>query len=605
LIAPIRTKFIKSLLLVGIISVSIWGVLAFFVSSNARAILVSPRIGSAIQGSPSYNPGTNTTNFLELPITVWVAPDPSESPIPREWLNKNHWSVALIPAYMPTADCLVLKVEDVITGQNTGVLFGSALDTGSIIPTAVGLVCSIPADAWPVMYHLAVGFRTPITPERQRLGEIDLIPKLGSWMGPLGSASSGLFGSSPAFLLTEPCAVNIPWIEDARSWDKPGIKTSSGHKVNPFTVLQITDTHYAAAQSDWMAKNALWEEATAILAPDLIILTGDLIENPREVVADYATAYNRLVKLGLPLMLTSGNHDQYNLGPWRHVFGAPNMVRQYDNLGVVLFDNVLPMNTGVLNWVQESALNLKNDGPVFLAAHYPLVPDYFQSGWLGIIDMMIQNNFTAYLAGHYHSDFIGDLAVLRAHLLELGSVRKMAEYVEVAGSPTQNYLQPISTPQLLLTRSSGKSGNSALQDYLTANFNGTGYRKFTLVNDLVVNYTYDLNGDGIRDPQICTPNGYLRANYTYEPNLGVDLGAGAWGLLNNSLTEEIPAARMMFTMPKAPAGYHWGLTSSNKSNGIYIRTFLSNSTHTWFDVRVPASRNSLNLVKLELVLGDG
>ena len=90
-----------------------------------------------------------------------------------------------------------------------------------------------------------------------------------------------------------------------------------------------------------------------------------------------------------------------------------------------------------------------------------------------------------------------------------------------------------------MTRTSVKTGGLIFSDsyeelHGIADDRYAGYRKFTIVNNLVVNYTYDYNNDGIRDPQLCTPNGRYNISTTFDLGIGTSSTANVtWNLINN------------------------------------------------------------------------
>jgi len=582
--------------------------MVFTVNTQATATLVYPRLGSPMRGPPS--PG-NGSGYLTDAVTFWVAPDPAESSIPSEWLDKSNWNVALVPAVMPTANCTTLLVDSVFKGQNQLVLFGGGMDVNPTFPTALGITCKIPANTAPILYDLAIGFKTIITPALQQEGGIDLIPHLGSWRGPRGSGSSGLFTGSISFLLTEPNAISIPWQYDALSSD--GMKTYGGKAVKPFTIMHVTDTHYDPTQLNWMHNDSLWENDSSVIDPDVILFSGDLMESPgasdSHGAAQYDTAYAHVTGLNRLIVMVSGNHDNRNLGLWKHYFGPLFSSTRFDDVKVLGFDSSLPIGSGILAWIEQEASHVVPGGPVLLMCHYDIDPSYFQSGWVGIGDMMIQKNMTAILVGHTHYDMVGGVEKLRDTIfsnpdLLLGAgerdlVNKVKSELETTNQTT-SYLHPIREPQILMTRTASKEGGTFahVQNFTEQQLTYSGYRLATIQNDLVSNYTYDLDGNGVRDPQVSFPVGLFRTSMIEDANIGSSTSAGATWILNNTGNENLIAARATFLVPNAPANYHWNLLGGNLTTA-FIRTRITNGTHWWIDARVPSTRHSI--VSLNIV----
>nr|MDO8118593.1 metallophosphoesterase [Candidatus Sigynarchaeota archaeon] len=336
------------------------------VDANATATIVYPRFGSPIRGPFSPGPGLNTTTYLDETITVWVAPEPASTPIPVPWLDKNNWHVALVPSVLPTANCTPLLVESVRTGKNQLVLFGGGLDVNPLIPTALGINCRVPADIVPVIHNLAIGFKTPITPGLQQNGSVNLIPTIGSWRGPAGSASTNWLTGNGPFVLVERNAIDIPWIHDARSSD--GFKkTPGGNAVKPFTIMHVTDIHYDAGNPNWLGNNSLWENDSKVIAPDMIVISGDLMEGPGSEETGSANQYDialeHLSNLNIPVAIVSGNHDNRNLGLWKHYFGPLFWSTSFDDVRIVGLDSSLPVGSSTLNWLFQEATHVVPNAP--------------------------------------------------------------------------------------------------------------------------------------------------------------------------------------------------------------------------------------------------
>jgi hypothetical protein len=584
-------KQVTGVIISSIVFVATMSFMVYPIQAKSSPILLYPRLGSAIQGPRTLGPGLNTTNFLEETMTVWVGLDPAEAMIPFEWYNQLYWSVALIPNAMSTANCTELIVVDVISGVNLGSVFGMGLDVSTLYSSAAGLVCRIPADISPLVYNLAIGFNEPINSDRQKSAEIDLIPKIGSWR------SSNL----DSFLLVDANCVAIPWEYDAFSGEDPNKLTPSNNKINPFTLMHVTDTHFSNWNPDYLIANENWLNDTQVLAPDLITISGDLMEHPATDLTDFEVAYNHLSTANAPFIIGNGNHDQYLLGPWRYYFGNVLSTTRFDDVSIVSFDTTLPFASGQLSWIEKQAQQGIQSGPTFIMGHYPLEPGYFSSGWWGIAEMMLRYNITGYLTGHSHDDMTVDLnSVIQALLANPSEEGLMQFLVDTYSS--DSHLYPIQSPMMLMTRTAAKNGTVMSQDdYPIPLEHYSGYRKLTITNNFVNNYTYDYDGDGIRDPQISTPSGLLKTYSYWETGIGVNPSAGAMFRLENLLNEEIRGARAIFTVPTPPTGMQWDLSTLNKTNGAFIRAQITNGTHCWIDARLYSPAQSLQWLRLEAV----
>ncbi|MHA1700196.1 MAG: metallophosphoesterase family protein, partial [Promethearchaeota archaeon] len=566
------------------------------------ATIVYPRFGCAIQGPVAPGPGHNTSIYLDGTITFWVAPDPAEVPIPTAWLDKSNWDVALSPSVMPTANCTPLEIEKIYIDDNPLVLFGGNLDSNPVIPSALAIECKVPADVSPVLYNLAMGFKTEITVERQARGEIDLIPRVGSWRGPRQFLSSG----KEPFLLTERNVVSIPWRYDARTFSSE-LLTPDDDPIKPFTVMHVTDTHYFQYEDSWLGNNSLWENDTQVIAPDIIVLSGDVMERNDKEELDgayqYEMAYDRLTSLNLPFVIVSGNHDNYNLGPWKHYFGPLFSTTTFDHLKIVGIDSTLPINTGILNWISERSTPVVHGGPVLLTCHYNIDPSYFSSGWWGIANLMMRKNLTGILVGHTHVDLVGSVPKLMNAIIEnmdaigsgdLNRVENVLTDVLETSNETTGYLESISEPQILMTRTAAKTGGVAVpvEGFNMSELRYSGYRLLRIKDDLVYNYTYDVDGDGTRDPQFSYPVGLFKVDYQLDTGLGQDPNANVTWILNNDGNEDLRAARAVFIVPNPPSGTSWDLIQENQTSGAYIRAIIKNGTHWWIDARVSSPAQS-------------
>jgi hypothetical protein len=315
--------------------------------------------------------------------------------------------------------------------------------------------------------------------------------------------------------------------------------------------------------------------------------------------------------LSLPMVITNGNHDQFELGPWGHFFGSMYGTVKYDDLSLIKFDSTMPMGSGLLNWIGNRATSGRKDGPVLLACHYPLAFSYFTSGWTGLADLMVQNDITAILHGHTHADLNAEIETIRENYTEIALGISQSEDEYDFGSLFEVFKtdpsKPISAPQMIVTRSAGKPSRiEVFEDLFPGVEQYSGYRLLTLSGNKVVNYTYDYDNDGVRDPFLSTPNGRLNVSYTYDPLYGIGLpGNLTWNLFNN-MTEDIPAARAIFKIHNPIPGNTWNLSPLNITNGAYIRTMISDGTTTWIDARVFAPEQDFVSLRLEQVpIGGG
>lgn len=192
-------------------------------------------------------------------------------------------------------------------------------------------------------------------------------------------------------------------------------------------VAQITDCHVVAAGTLWHAEidtGALLGAAVERLnqlAPDLVMISGDLTENGR--AEEYAQARASLDRLHAPFLLVPGNHD--SRAEMRTAFGdcvswlgdsALQCVSDTGPIRVVGVDTLDPGQVGFGFDAQrrtEIAPWLATDKPTLLFGHHPPVPigvpfmDAF--GFQGEYEMAgllaDSGRVLAYGCGHVHGDY--------------------------------------------------------------------------------------------------------------------------------------------------------------------------------------------------------
>jgi 3',5'-cyclic AMP phosphodiesterase CpdA len=91
-----------------------------------------------------------------------------------------------------------------------------------------------------------------------------------------------------------------------------------------FSIVQVTDPHIGASWSENATVALARAVATArdVLsgAPDAVIVTGDVANTPAD--AEYETARELFGRLGAPVYVTAGNHDDRE--KLRHHFEVPD-----------------------------------------------------------------------------------------------------------------------------------------------------------------------------------------------------------------------------------------------------------------------------------------
>ncbi len=560
---------------------------------NARAIITSPRLGVPLRG-PAVR-GINGTSDVVGQIEIQLAVEPLDVAIPNLWFDHSKWKVILVPSVFREGISFSLDVQSVKSIENPSIFVSEGLDTSAMYQMGVAVVCDVHDALPPLLYDIVIGFNAPETQLQQYLSSYQ--PKPGSW-----KSESGLYRTS--FIISESSCLYFPWKYDAESFD--GEKYfENQYKVNPFTILHVTDTHYTPDQPNISGNNSGWEFDSKILAPELIIISGDLMENPAKKINEYDIAYQRLINLGSPVLITSGNHDQKNLGPWAHYFGSSFGSVIWSDVKITFMTNVLPIGTSVFEYLDNQFKENPKSVNLF-TFHYPPEPNYAGASWISLLQMALSNDVDAILAGHMHIDAVAPIEELISLSTinegRAGMVRKL-----VSLSEQREYLGPITRPYLILTRSAAKPSGS-ISEYVVENgeedIQGySAYRRLVIQNNKIINYTYDYNNSGIRDAHNSIPVGRFNSSIAKDPNFGIDPTAKAYISLHNSMNEFIPSARIPIMLEKAPNGKIWNPIPSNSTKGVYIRSSISNATYTWLDIRAPLTPYQNITITIEMANG--
>jgi hypothetical protein len=274
------------------------------------------------------------------------------------------------------------------------------------------------------------------------------------------------------------------------------------------------------------------------------------------------------------------------------------------------------LNGKQVSWISSTLKNRPAKSTVFLNGHIPLI-DVLGRPYQGysavLLDSMIKYGGTAVLQGHNHYDMIMDadkaLPIFKDLIKSINVAIGSEIYTEACHIPSRvgNSAPSGVGTKLIITTSGAKDergyklrNEGIWQDYQVY----LGYRRITLANNQMVNYTYDLDGDNIRDPSYSTPLWQLNGSYEFDP-LNPSIGCN-YTIINN-LTEPIESARVRFLLPNE-IGKTWQPTSGLGIEGTdFIKRYsVSNATHSFFEyrIRVPEriDQNTPSIVKFEMEL---
>lgn len=225
------------------------------------------------------------------------------------------------------------------------------------------------------------------------------------------------------------------------------------------TLIQITDTHimsrgellYGEFDTETHLRESVAEINSMEPQPDLVMITGDLVENPSD--ATYSHFDELIAPLKAPVFLIPGNHDDPDL-MWRHFGGTPRFpgkppcyqyVLEYDDYRILalnshLDDTELPkFGEQRLRWLEQALA--ESDKPTLIAIHHPPMKTgvYFidmagEEWYAGISAALARNpQVKLIICGHGHLELIGRIenvtvymAGSTAHQLIAGRVKDLA-----------------------------------------------------------------------------------------------------------------------------------------------------------------------------------
>jgi 3',5'-cyclic-AMP phosphodiesterase len=213
-------------------------------------------------------------------------------------------------------------------------------------------------------------------------------------------------------------------------------------------IAQITDLHIKAAgelvcghvDTASALARCIDELNRSVPRPDLVVITGDLVDAPTAESYDHLVCL--LAKLELPFAAIPGNHDGRALmraalpgGCYAQQSGALNSVRAVGDVDAILIDSVVPgaphgeLDAETLAWL-DATLGSSSTRPALLFLHHPP----FATG-IGHMDMQNLRN-TDKLAAIVHRH-------ARARLVAAGHVHRAAAttFAEVSATicPAPNH----------------------------------------------------------------------------------------------------------------------------------------------------------------------
>ncbi len=226
----------------------------------------------------------------------------------------------------------------------------------------------------------------------------------------------------------------------------------------PFLLVQLSDPHIGAA---WGGPDSVERLAAAVESvgrlpdrPDAVLVTGDIADNA--AAEEYATARDLLERIGAPVYVLPGNHDDG--AALRAAFDLPGEasapVQHAVDLGplrLVVADSTLPgedrgeLDAARLQWLDETLA--ASDRPTVVALHHPPIvlgiPVWDEIGLTGRDELarVVERHpqVLAVVAGHVHRaiavPFAGSVALSVPSTYMQGRLDFEADMVALVDEP--------------------------------------------------------------------------------------------------------------------------------------------------------------------------
>jgi len=290
-----------------------------------------------------------------------------------------------------------------------------------------------------------------------------------------------------------------------------------------FSVIQLADLPTLGGDGSGDKKlNTIIDEIN-IINPDVVMFSGDVAYGGSW--DQYERLLRLLKKFTMPVIAVPGNHEYHGWGGYLHLLGQPYHQVTFGNYQIVSLNSGHgrdQFTISQLAWFKR--ITQQSDAKYrLLQLHHPIQHRQDLSGYLRanreqVLKTITDSGVAIVLSGHWHGDSVYD---------QTGKERTNSEKIE--------------GPPFVVTTTAGadlrpKYSNSELHH---------GYRLIRFLNGELENYTYDYDGDGVRDAASSIPMGKL----TVTPR-------GRFGVVvNNSLNEGFLNAKVGIRIPNTVASY--------------------------------------------------
>jgi predicted phosphohydrolase len=269
------------------------------------------------------------------------------------------------------------------------------------------------------------------------------------------------------------------------------------------TVVQLADlpTFLKGKGGDEQMQRTIAEVNT--IDPDLVLLTGDIAYGNKW--ENFRAAFGHFEDFEAPVVAAIGNHEYRGLAAFFTIFGPLNHVVDFGERRIVSANSAHgrdQLTESQYAWLADAL-----DGPgAILQLHHPL---FWQRNLASHVDDVVRlcddAEVPVVLAGHWHGDYVFDRT----------------------GEPRADTPDFDGTKYVVTTAAGAK-----LRPETSATELHHGYRVLRFSGNRLVDYTYDWDGDGVRDPHCSIPIDRLRTEQV----------ASGRAVVHNELNESFPDA---------------------------------------------------------------
>lgn len=181
----------------------------------------------------------------------------------------------------------------------------------------------------------------------------------------------------------------------------------------PFMVFWISDTHYdnrpGQQPQEAQFQRHLW--LINFLSPDFVLVTGDVCNNPHEVI--FQGVYKEMQEFDVPVILIPGNHDHaVSRQPFVKYLALSNVSLDVGPVHIVSLDTGPGSLSGALSpeqlsWLEQD-LSATNATVKIVALHHPpfALENRSDANVQMLVDILLRHNVSLVASGHMHENYV-------------------------------------------------------------------------------------------------------------------------------------------------------------------------------------------------------